>query len=323
MEVGRVESSFQSINLKKFTSGLASQFRHVMAKGNLHYEVNLDEISEPIFIDSEMWEKIVLNLLSNAFKFTLNGSMKVFLKEFSDRVEFTIRDTGIGISKEELPKIFDRFHRVEEVKSRTFEGSGIGLALVKTMIKVHEGKITVDSEFEIGTTIKVVLLKGFAHLPVSQLKVQSVKVEKAKSPFLVNEATRWRPEYHVFNETPNRSTILVVDDNADMRDYLERKLIPHYNELLASNGREALNLIQYRLPDLIISDTMMPKMSGFELLSELKSHDKTSRLPLILLSARAGNEATIEGLEAIADDYLVKPFLSKELLARVKTQLSD
>ncbi len=322
MEAGKVEASFQPVDLKEFTSGLASQFRHVMEKGNLHYEVELDEISEPIFVDCEMWEKIVLNLLSNAFKFTLNGSVKVFLKEFSDRVELTIQDTGIGISKEELPKIFDRFHRVEGAISRTFEGSGIGLALVKAMIRVHEGKITIDSGFEIGTTIKVNLLKGFAHLPVSQLKAQSLYVENGKLPILVEEASRWLPEYHMFNETKDRSTILVVDDNADMRDYLERKLIPHYNMLSASNGREALNVIQYRMPDLIISDIMMPEMGGFELLRNLKSHDKTAHLPVIFLSARAGNEATIEGLEAGADDYLVKPFSSKELLARVNTQLS-
>lgn len=323
IEAGKAEASFQPVNLSQYTTGLASQFRQVMEKGNLKFELFIDDLTEPIYVDIEMWEKIVLNLLSNAFKFTLRGGVKVYLKEAADSVEFQIEDTGTGISEEELPKIFDRFHRVEGAKSRTFEGSGIGLALVKALVKIHGGTIAVESRLATGTLVSIVLLKGSQHLPPGQVHLQMISpVDRLESASLVEEASKWIPVNHVPEVIPDRATILVIDDNADMGEYLERKLTPVYNVYLASNGREALHILNDMIPDLIISDIMMPEMSGFELLNTIRRNRKTASIPVIFLSARAGNEATIEGLEAGADDYLVKPFSSKELLARVHTQLS-
>lgn len=325
MEVGRVEASFEPVDLAGYTKELASQFHPVMQKGDLKLKIKTDVIPEPIYVDLEMWEKIVLNLLSNAFKFTFKGSVKVCLKNFPNEVEFSVQDSGIGISKTELPKIFNRFHRVEGAKSRTFEGSGIGLALITDMVNAHSGNINVESTEGKGTLFRVTIPKGYLHLPPGQVKTKSnVQSYSKKYRGFIEEAARWVPEFSN-NNIPNNATkpvILVVDDNSDMRDYLLRMLVQNYSVLLAGNGREALRIIQNRIPDLIISDIMMPEMNGFELLKELRRQETTSRLPIILLSARAGNEATIEGLQAGADDYLVKPFSGKELLARVNTQLT-
>ncbi|MBC7743502.1 MAG: response regulator [Flavobacterium sp.] len=324
MEAGRVEASFEPVNLANFTRDLASQFTSVMQKGNLNLKVNSEVLSESIFIDVEMWEKIVLNLLSNAFKFTFQGSVQVFLKNLPDGVELSVQDSGIGISKEELPKIFNRYHRVEGAKSRSFEGSGIGLAIVQEMVKVHRGKIMVESTEGKGTIFRVFIPKGYAHLPLDQIKVErKSESTRLKADAFIDEASRWVPEPVIINiPSETRSTILIVDDNADMREYLSHMLDQNYNVIVAVNGREALNVVKSRRPDLVISDIMMPEMDGFELLRELKRKKRTNSLPVIFLSARAGNEATVEGLEAGADDYLVKPFSSKELIARVQTQLS-
>jgi len=325
MEAGRMEASFEPVDLADYTKELASQFRSVMEKGDLKLEVTAESLSELIYVDREMWERIVLNLLSNAFKFTFHGSVQIFIKEHINEVEFIIQDSGIGISREELSKIFDRFHRIEGAKSRSFEGSGIGLALVHEMVQLHAGKITAESTEGEGTIFRIRLPKGHTHLPVDQIKNELSPLPViSKTPVFIEEASRWLSN-DIINDTihnHDKAVILVVDDNADMRDYLFRMLKENYNVLTAINGREALRLIHGRLPDLIISDIMMPEMNGFELLKDLRSDNKTLHLPLIFLSARAGNEATIEGLEAGADDYLIKPFSSKELLARVHTQLS-
>ncbi|MBA3662707.1 MAG: response regulator [Bacteroidetes bacterium] len=324
MEAGRSEASFEPVDLAEYTEGLASQFRAVMEKGNLNLEVEIDTLSEPIFVDRDMWEKIVLNLLSNAMKFTFEGGVKVLLKEFPNEVELIVEDSGIGISKKELPKIFNRFHRVEGAKSRTFEGSGIGLAIVQDMVKIHSGKIKVESTEGKGTSFRITIPKGHAHLPPDKIKTKAVTITThSKTHGFIEEASRWIPD--ITNDTDHsrtNSTILVVDDNADMREYLTRVLDKNYNVLAASNGREALQIVKTGQADLIISDIMMPVMNGFELLKKLREQKKDSRLPVIFLSARAGKEATIEGLEAEADDYLIKPFSSKELIARVRTQLA-
>ena len=324
MEAGKVVANFEPTNIAKLTKELASQFTEVMEKGDLQLIIKADDIIDPIYIDREMWEKIVLNLLSNAFKFTFKGSVQVTLRELKEEVELIVQDSGIGISKEEMPKLFNRFYRVEGAKSRTFEGSGIGLALVKDMVAAHGGKIFVDSKKGDGSTFRVIIPKGYAHLPVNQLQTQhSTESTRLKAAVFVQEAARWIPDNAKENiSNKDRSVILIVEDNTDMREYLKSLLNNDYHILTAANGIEALRLIQADLPNLIISDIMMPEMDGLALLKKLRSSEKTLRIPIILLSARSGNEATVQGLNEGADDYLTKPFSSKELIARVQTQLS-
>ena len=342
LEAGRIQASYRPVDLAAVTSDLASVFRSAIEKAGLKFTVECPPLPEPVFVDRDMWEKIVLNLISNAFKFTLSGEIEVGLKTGGDgqRVELTVRDTGTGIAPEELPRIFERFHRVEGAVSRTHEGTGIGLALVQEQVKLHGGTISVVSVFGKGSTFTVALPQGMAHLPPDRLgtglTLQSTAVGAA--PFL-EEAARWLPEekgehpHHRSDEalaarspqtaeaTSTLPHILLADDNADMREYVRRLLAGRFRVETAPDGHAALEFIQRSLPDLVITDVMMPRLDGFGLVQRLRADARTSTLPIILLSARAGEEARVEGLQAGADDYLIKPFSARELLARVESQL--
>ncbi|WDT78911.1 MAG: ATP-binding protein [Candidatus Manganitrophus sp.] len=280
-----------------------------------------------------MWEKIVLNLLSNAFKFTFEGEIEVALRWAEDRVELTVRDTGTGIPKEELPHLFERFHRVKGARARTHEGSGIGLALVQELVRLHGGTIGVESEVDRGTTFRVTIPAGAAHLPVDRIGGTRTQASTGTgaAPY-VEEALRWLPEAQsahsgVRNEeaalsgTLQSARILLADDNADMREYVKRILSRHWTVEEVEDGAAALAALRERAPDLVLTDVMMPEMNGFELLQTLRADPRTREIPIILLSARAGEESRVEGLEAGADDYLVKPFSARELTARVGAHL--
>ncbi len=291
-----------------------------------------------MFVDREMWEKIVLNLLSNALKYTLDGGITVSLETAGDCVELSVRDTGIGIDKADLAHIFDRFHRVEGACGRSQEGSGIGLALVQELARLHGGSARVESEIGRGTTFTVSVPRGRDHLPpesVGMARLQS-SAELVSQPY-VEEALRWLPDSSPPATPPNvppatdaesaapraqatsatSARILLADDNADMRDYLGRLLSTDYTVDRVADGEAALASIRSNAPDLLLADVMMPRLDGFGLLRVIRSDPEMSRIPVILLSARAGEEARIEGLKAGADDYLTKPFSSRELLVRV------
>jgi signal transduction histidine kinase len=277
-----------------------------------------------------MWEKIVLNLLSNAFKFTFEGELRVSLGWRDDRVELTVADTGTGIPAEELPRIFDRFHRVEGAKGRSYEGSGIGLALVQELVKLHGGDVRVQSTVGQGTTFTVSLPRGKAHLPAERLvEARSVAAHPVGETAFIQEASGWlagdTSVATVRGAVPGAPAtgafgghILVADDNPDMREYVVRLLEGRFTVVAVEDGRAALEAARGRVPDVVLSDVMMPGLDGFGLLRELRADPRTASIPVILLSARAGEEATIEGLTAGANDYLVKPFSARELLARVE-----
>ncbi|MES1025463.1 ATP-binding protein [Gloeocapsa sp. BRSZ] len=335
IEAGRMQVVYQPIDLARFTAELASVFRSAIEHAGLNFVVDCPPLSEVVYIDREMWEKIVFNLLSNAFKFTFEGEISVKLQTIGDQVALTVQDTGVGIPPEELPRIFQRFHRVTSMRSRTYEGSGIGLALVEELVKLHGGTIHVTSQVGIGTTFTVSIPLGFAHLPPAQIRSEELaSIAIARNAYL-EEVLGWLPEEakrqrgrgsrgaeesnsQVFSGAS--AYILLVDDNADMRNYIKRLLSQLYEVVAVSDGVAAIEAIAQRLPDLVLSDVMMPRMDGLELLRQLRSDPHTAKLPIILLSARAG-EAQLEGLEAKADDYLTKPFSPRELLARVRVTL--
>ena len=292
-----------------------------------------------------MWERIVLNLVSNAFKYTLAGGITVGLQATADgqAAVLTVSDTGIGIPEAELPHIFDRFHRIEGQRGRTLEGTGIGLALVNELVRLHGGSIAVESHVDVGTTVAVRIPFGVAHLPadrVTETAGRSTPEGIAAATF-VEEALRWLPEDGAAStaecwkppacsrrwarssvaDEHGRRRILLADDNADMRDYVVRLLRPGYEVEAVGDGQAALLAAQANPPDLILSDVMMPRMDGFGLLAGIRADRELRDLPVVLLSARAGEEARVEGLDAGADDYLVKPFSARELLARVRSNL--
>jgi signal transduction histidine kinase len=376
IESDRIQAVYEPTDLATFTAELASVFRSVIEQANLQFVIDCPPLPELVYVDREMWEKIVLNLISNAFKFTFTGEICVSLRESfefsvlssqlgedastqnsklksqnSKFVVLEVRDTGIGIPASEIPRLFERFYQVKGSQGRTLKGSGIGLSLVQELVKLHGGTVQVSSTEGQGSCFKVAIPTGYAHLPpdrvgasrsVSSTSMPPLGNSKATGASLyVEEALRWLPETdeiikpsanqaeqrNVFSpsysHTPSSPSnrILLVDDNADMRDYVKRLLSQRWQVETAANGAIALEMIQQQLPDLVLTDVMMPEVDGFQLLKTLRADAITQSIPIILLSARAGEEATVEGLEAGADDYLIKPFSARELMARVETQL--
>ena len=334
IEAGRVEAAYEPTNLATFTTELASSFRSAAERGGVSFVVECSPLPEPVYVDREMWEKVVFNLISNALKHTFEGTITVAMRAHGGQMELAVRDTGIGIPAEHLPRVFDRFHRVPNARSRTYEGTGIGLALVKELVRYHGGTIDVESAEGKGTTFVVRLPFGSSHLPSDRVRGSATDEPSPTSgarPY-VEEALNWarpRPVAPVAGEvaaaakasTPAR--LLLADDNADMRDYVTRLLEARgWTVEAVSDGRAALDAVLARRPDLVLSDVMMPGLDGFALLRELRSRPETHTIPVILLSARAGTEARVDGAEAGADDYIVKPFAAHELVARVGSHLA-
>jgi signal transduction histidine kinase/DNA-binding response OmpR family regulator len=337
IEAGRVQAVYEPTDLAATTAELASVFRSAIEKAGMRLVVDCAPLSEMAYIDREMWEKIVLNLLSNAFKFTFEGEIEVGLRQAHEHFVFVVRDTGTGIPAPELPKLFERFHRVAGGQGRTHEGSGIGLALVRELVKLHGGTVSVESVPGKGSAFTVAIPRGRGHLPAEQIGAARTLASTAlgATPF-VEEALRWlsnprpeddeiiadatvaQPSEPMFGERPH---ILLADDNADMRDYVHRLLAPSYEVEVAHDGEAALAAIAHRRPDLLLTDVMMPRVDGMQLLALLRADPQTATLPIILLSARAGEESRVEGMQSGADDYLIKPFSGRELLARVEAHL--
>ena len=321
IEAGRAQAAYRPAALGALTADLASNFRSACERAGLRLSVDCPPLAEPAYIDPEMWEKIVLNLLSNAFKFTLHGEIAVSLR-LKDRFELEVRDTGAGIPADALPRMFERFHRVEDTRGRSHEGSGIGLALVNELVKLHGGSIAVQSTVGKGTTFTVTIPKGRAHLPAQRVKGEAAAASASRADAYVAEALGWLPGSAPAPEAKKAGPrVLLADDNADLREYARRLLAEHYEVEVAPDGQAALEAIRARPPQLVISDVMMPRLDGFGLLRELRADPALRAIPVILLSARAGEEARVEGLDKGADEYLVKPFSSRELLVRVGTLL--
>ena len=330
IEAGRVQAVYTPVDLAALTADLASVFRAAVERAGVKLTIQCATLSEPVYVDRDMWEKIVLNLLSNAFKFTLQGEIAVKLHRVGDVATLEVRDTGVGIPPEEVPHLFERFHRVRGAQGRTHEGSGIGLALVQELIKLHGGTVRVQSELNRGTTFTVAVPLGRAHLPMERIgEPPAVTPAPLSAAPYIEEALRWLPD-EVSSEvvTPpivsalaRDARILLADDNADMRDYVRRLLAHHWTVETVADGQAALEAVQARPPDLVLTDVMMPRLDGFGLLHALRTDPATRSIPVILLSARAGEESRVEGLAAGADDYLVKPFSARELVARVNAHL--
>lgn len=340
VEAGRMQAAYQIIDLAELTTDLTSSFRSIIEKAGMELLVKCDKLTGDFYTDRQMWEKIVLNLVSNAFKYTLAGTISVNLKQQGDFALLCVTDTGVGIPEKELPHMFERFHRVENSAGRTNEGTGIGLSLVNELVQLHGGKIRVTSIEGQGSTFTVKIPSGKAHLPENQVVSNSreTQISIVTAPFIreaysllqdeaienSNEVTQTSNDIvSTSDHSVNLETkILIVDDNGDMRAYLKRLLQPYFTIHTASNGSDALKQIKQNRPSLVLSDIMMPIMNGKELLEHIRNDEYLYNLPVIFLSARAGEEARIDGLEAGADDYLVKPFSAAELLTKVRAQIN-
>ena len=334
IEAGRIEAAYEATDLASLTADLASVFRSAFERAGVILTLECPPLPEEVFVDRDMWEKIVLNLISNAFKFTFQGEVLIAQHRVGDHIELQVADTGCGIAADELPRLFERFFRGRPTRARTHEGSGIGLSLVQELVKLHGGTIEARSRVGIGTTITLRIPCGHAHLPLERIGTVRTQ-ERARIgalPF-VEEALGWLPDRApaaaVESDSPTPGTemaqarVLIVDDNADMRGYLARLLGERWQVETAGDGAAALERMRERVPDLVIADVMMPVLDGFGLLSAIRTSDQFPKVPVMLLSARAGEEASSEGLRAGADDYVVKPFSARELLARVETRLTQ
>ncbi|MGW6894515.1 SpoIIE family protein phosphatase [Streptomyces chartreusis] len=393
---GQIRPTLEPVDLAGATAELAGVFRSAFEAAGLTLDVDCPPLPNPVSLDREMWEKIILNLLSNALKFTFTGGARVRVASAGDRARLTVTDTGTGIPASELPRLFERFYRVRGARSRSHEGSGLGLVLVKDLVEAHDGVVGVDSLLGQGTTVTVDL--PFADAPrlrpappmggsASPGETSRKGSRPGRAAAYVDEALGWltpdpaaatpaaptptprapaaptptprapaaptptprapaaptptppapaaptptpqapatRDVSHdsSTHETdhPHRPRLLVVDDNADMRAYLTQLLQPDYDVLPAADGRAALEMALAQPVELVLSDVMMPRMDGFELVRALRADPRTTRLPIVLLTARAGEEESVQGRQAGADDYLAKPFSARQLLARVRTGL--
>ncbi|MCX4479834.1 SpoIIE family protein phosphatase [Streptomyces cellulosae] len=341
IEAGRMQARYEPVELGAVTAELASVFRSAIERAGLTFQVDCPALDEPVHVDRTLWEKVILNLLSNALKFTFEGTVRVTVRRSGPHAVVTVADTGTGVPEAEMPRLFERFHRIENARSRSNEGSGIGLALVRELVGLHGGTIDAASTEGEGTAFTVRVPFGTAHLPEGSVVSEpaAVRASATADPY-VHEAHRWLPVSPEgaadgdgpegteaaplgTDAGPTRSArVLVADDNADMREYLTRILTAGGYEVAAvTDGVEALDAARRRTPDLVVSDVMMPRLDGLELVSRLRGDSRTASVPVLLLSARAGQEASIEGLRAGADDYLVKPFAAAELLARVRANV--
>ncbi len=329
IEAGRTQARYEAVDLGTCTAELASVFRSAIERAGLTLTVDSPPIAEPAYIDRDMWEKVVFNLLSNALKFTFDGTVSITTRRDRDEAVMVVADTGIGVPDSEIPRLFERFHRIENVRARSNEGSGIGLALVKELVELHGGNISAASNPGAGTTFTIRIPLGTAHLPDDFVAPAAVtRSSDVADPYL-QEALRWTPadgDLVPAGADPGTSLaahVLVADDNSDMRDYLTRLLRNDgYRVDAVADGQAALDAIRENLPDIVVSDVMMPRLDGLGLVAALRADRRIAAVPVLLLSARAGQEESISGLQAGADDYLVKPFASAELLARVRANIA-
>ncbi|MEV4724369.1 SpoIIE family protein phosphatase [Micromonospora humida] len=332
LESGRLAAHYQPTDLAQYTSRLASTFRSATERAGLRLVVDCPPLPAPVLLDRDMWEKIVFNLLSNALKFTFDGEIRVRVVAVDGTARLEVVDTGVGIAAEEVPHVFERFHRVPGVRSRTHEGTGIGLALVRELVEMHGGTVAATSRVDHGTTVTVTVPFGSAHLPPDRVAAAAPlpTSESAQASLYVTETARWtdRPD-PAGDGRPAPATghparggrILLADDNADLREHVTRLLSPEYEVVAVPDGAVALQEATAGRFDLVLTDVMMPRLDGFGLVTALRGNPATRYVPIVLLSARAGSAEAVAGLSVGADDYLTKPFSGTELIARVRANV--
>jgi PAS domain S-box-containing protein len=324
IEAGRMVPQPAPVDLAAATAALAANFAPAVEAAGLRFDVAIPRLPKRAYIDIEMWERVVLNLLSNAVKYTLSGSVLVRLRDAGSTAELVVADTGVGIDADDLPRLFERFYRARNTAGRTQEGCGIGLALVGELLKLLGGSVDVNSDPGVGSvfTVRVPYGEG-SPAAADDAGADAVGVGSGSAEHFVAEALSWsdadaRPTGRLRRDRPR---LLIAEDNADMRTYLRSLLGAEFDITLTGDGAGALKEARHSPHDLILADVTMPVLDGFGLLAAVREDPQLANLPVVLLSARAGEEATAEGLGAGADDYVVKPFSGADLVARLRANL--
>ncbi len=312
LDSGKVKLQIIRGDVLQVLKMLSHSFDSMAERKQIHYRIHFPEATPIVFFDQDKLEKIYTNLLSNAFKYTPEkGTVSIEVSMDEERLRITVEDSGAGIPKKELDKVFDRFYQVEGTEDK---GSGIGLALVKELVELYRGQISVSSEPAKGTQFRV-------SLPIAKQSFEEGEIVYGEWKHMQGETIvidNGTEEIRSAILRPDLPILLVVEDNTDLRQFIREAMQVSYNILEAENGMEGFDIAIEEIPDLIISDVMMPKMNGFDLTTKLKKNDRTSHIPVILLTAKAGQPHKIEGLETGADEYVTKPFDVKELLVRAQ-----
>jgi signal transduction histidine kinase/DNA-binding response OmpR family regulator len=278
----------------------------------------------PLYADPDKLEHIIYNLLSNALKFTpAGGQVWVKVAAAEGQAELTVQDSGIGIADEQLPRVFERFHQADASHTRQYGGSGVGLALVRELVNLHGGSISAASQVGVGSSFCVSLPLGTAHLPAEVIQPAPVNETAGSAARWVETPLEVLADTETDDPDDERPLVLIVDDSADIRQYLRQCLGGSYRLLLAADGEQGLARAQAALPDLVVSDLMMPGLDGIGLCQQLKTDERTSHIPVVLLTARTNEASRLRGLDTGADDYLTKPFRPAELQARVRNLIEQ
>jgi signal transduction histidine kinase/DNA-binding response OmpR family regulator len=324
LDEGKLKLKVTRNNLVPFTRGIVMLFESFVETNDIALSVKCEKNDVELYFDQEKMEKILTNIVSNACKFTPNGGrIDILITQSEGKVFIKVRDTGRGISSSEIPKLFDRFYQVDSSHTREYEGAGIGLALTKDLVELHQGKICVQSEEGKWTEFTIEMLTGKDHFKAEDIADEdytdnyqtsdNLDLYREKSPVIAEQLETAK------NEKP---ILLIVEDNPDVREYIRNSLGDEFNFAEAANGEQGLLKAVKLIPDLIISDIMMPKMDGYELTKHLKTDEKTNHIPVILLTAKSNLDSKIEGLDVGADDYLIKPFECTELKIRINNLIN-
>lgn len=326
LEAGKMKLQTEFVDLVRLLRESASAYETLAADKKIKFSFYSEKLFLPSFVDRDKIEKVLHNLLSNAFKFTHEGDEVILkLNTQGNRAVIRVVDTGIGIPPGQVDKIFDRFYQVDSSQTRQHEGSGLGMALAKELVELHQGRIAVESREGKGTTFTVWLPlnkpTGKDFVATSEARGRNVPSRGELIPLNHTHATEYG---HEATATPaQQSVLLIVEDNADMRYFIRRNLAGAYRIIEAADGKKGLREAMENVPDLIISDIMMPEMDGYQLCEHIKTNELTSHIPVILLTAKADRESRLTGLEAQADDYLAKPFDADELILIVRNRIRE
>ena len=329
VEAGKMGLHASCLDLVQLLREITSSYESLAKEKNIRYFFYPEVRELMVYADEEKIEKIIHNLLSNAFKFTKeDGEIILNLKIHEKAAVISVSDSGIGIPGDQLNKLFDQFYQVDSSQTRGYEGSGLGLALAKDLVELHHGKISVVSKEGKGTTFTVTLPLGKEHLQKDEIvdRGETVKAGLVAEDFVPSNGRETLMETEKVRENGTASespVLLIVEDNIDMRQYIRKTLSAHYQIIEAENGKDGVKKAEENMPDLVISDVMMPEMDGITMTAKLKEDIHTSHIPVILLTAKATEESKISGLNTGADDYLVKPFNSNELILRVRNMIES
>ncbi|HEY0096564.1 MAG TPA: ATP-binding protein, partial [Archangium sp.] len=334
LEAGKTKLRYEPLDLQGFLSSLLVPFEVLADKKGVALELE-GGVTTPVHVDVVRLESVFQNLISNALKFTTQGKVTVRLREDESWVHVEVIDTGVGIAAQDLSVIFDRFAQADSSGTRRFGGTGIGLALVKETLELHKGGIEVSSELGKGSNFHARLPKGTAHVreelregngeptyrPTRRTDLGTLMEPEGPGAIATPAVEALPLPAPDAEASPDAPRVLVVEDEPEIRAFLRNVLKPYYRLLEATNGEEGLRTAQKERPDLIVSDVMMPVMSGIQMLAALRSSPETVDVPIIMLTARQEVEAKVEGLSMGANDYMGKPFSPREMLARIEAQL--